>query len=258
MLSIFIQENKQKRAMRIMFSRSDFAKKFILLRDVHNLSNSLLADLLQLKSRSSVNNLGNQENNPSVDLLTLISDLFGVSADWLIGSSDEIYNVGKLRSAEKEIYAFLNHPSIVNYPERQFFYGVGIHALQSHTFYFHDDNLSKMEEFCPAARANIIFALKVLLYASTKYYKDGHDANTTPFPSLLYTLFKTGKKTERALAELCFFCYFDILQYYWNPLPFLEHQYKNDIIFNLSKEPQSLQELDSKIKYFSKDQISLY
>lgn len=269
-----------------MFSRKVFSERLILLKNIHNISNGLLADILKLKSRSTINNLENQEASPSVELLTDIADLFGVSTDWLSGQAEEPYNLSNLRKIENILYPYID-TGLVDHPERQFFYYVKIHFF--HTLkYAGCDHIQEMECFCPAARANVIFALRVILYASEKYYHDGHNLNYNlpellhdilngektkkevqetgiagviiKTSNLLHIILNMGKKTERALAELCHFCYFDVLEYYWHPRTGkkLSGSYKNDIIFDINKPPLSLRELDSKIDYFSKKEVCIY
>ena len=268
-----------------MFSRKVFAERLILLKTVHNINNGQIADILKLKSRSTVNNLENQETSPSVELLIDIADFFAVSTDWLSGQSEQPYNLSQLENLEHELYQCLN-TGLTDHPERQFFYYAKIHSLQSNTYYFRKENIAMMGQFCPAARANIIFALRVLLYASEKYYNDGHNLDynlptllhnilnekavkgsekgalsiLNKTSNLLHTIFSMGKKTEKALAELCHFCYFDVLEYYWHPLPkySLKGTYRNEIIFDITKKPQTLKELDAKIDYFSKNEVNIY
>lgn len=239
-----------------MFQREVFAKNLNHIRNTHNLSITQMADILEFKSRSSINDFESARTSPSTEVLYSIADLFGVTTDWLLGRSSGAFDVINLRRLERTFYSLLVHPSVVEHPERRHFYEVALHLMHSSNLDFLNPNSSKSEEFCPAARANILFALQVLLYCSRKYYEEGSgDVN---LPVLTNTLFSKGKKTEKALAELCHFCYFDVLEYYWNPHPSQESNYKNTIIFDITKEPQSLKELDAKIIYMSKAQANIY
>ncbi|MCR5224546.1 MAG: helix-turn-helix domain-containing protein [Alphaproteobacteria bacterium] len=242
-----------------MFQRKIFAKNLNHIREVHNLTITQIAEILKFKSRSSINDFESARTSPSVEILFGIADLFGVSTDWMLGRSSDAYafNIDTIKRLEATFYSLLMHPSLVKYPERHHFYEASLHLIHSSNLDLLDSNSSKREEFCPAARANILFALQVLLYASQKYYEDGLGLDVN-LPTLISTLFLKGKKTEKALAELCHFCYYDVLEFYWNPHPSLESTFKNTIILDISKEPQSLKDLDSKIIYLSKKQASIY
>ena len=68
-----------------------FAQRINLLRIAHCLTFTDLALMLNQNSSAVVKRWASEKNWASCETLIAISRLFGVSLDWLMGSSDEIY-----------------------------------------------------------------------------------------------------------------------------------------------------------------------
>lgn len=82
----------------------DFQTNLIELHTaVPNLSNAILADMLGLKNRTSINNLESGAILPSVPVLLCIADLFGVNTDWLVGRGGEKYSLTTLLLLEDSL-----------------------------------------------------------------------------------------------------------------------------------------------------------
>ncbi|WP_418627483.1 helix-turn-helix domain-containing protein [Anaerosinus sp.] len=85
-----------------MFNQMFFAQNLKLLREIHNLSNADLSELIGLKSRTSISDFEALRTFPSSKVLADIADLFGVSIDWLSGRSNEAYKNDILLYLEEE------------------------------------------------------------------------------------------------------------------------------------------------------------
>ena len=72
--------------------RPHFAKRFKMLRTSNQLSVRAISDILNIKSKSNIYNWEKQRSFPSLDMFNKIIALFSVSADWLLGYTDEPYN----------------------------------------------------------------------------------------------------------------------------------------------------------------------
>lgn len=72
--------------------KPQFAKRFKMLRLKYDLSHSALSNLFCLKSPTSISNIESNRAFPSFELMNKTIILFAISADWLLGYSDEPYN----------------------------------------------------------------------------------------------------------------------------------------------------------------------
>ncbi|WP_110954727.1 helix-turn-helix domain-containing protein [Anaerosinus massiliensis] len=96
-----------------MFNRYFFSYRLNLSKVTHNLTNTRLAALLGLKSRTSINDFESQRSLPSADILYDLSDLFGISIDWLTGRIDDPYNNEMLLKLEEQhLQNFLSKKAI--------------------------------------------------------------------------------------------------------------------------------------------------
>lgn len=87
-----------------MSIRNDFAERFTILKENYNLSYSDFARLLGTKNKSTVNFwVKAQKSFPNEEMLILISRIFAVSLDWLLGnvSIDTPYREDLIREIEK-------------------------------------------------------------------------------------------------------------------------------------------------------------
>ena len=73
-----------------------------LLRNEQGMTQEQLADCLNM-SRSSINNYENDGVEPSLNVLVKIADVFSVSMDYLLGRTEEKYNISLLNKDNKEL-----------------------------------------------------------------------------------------------------------------------------------------------------------
>lgn len=208
-----------------MFNDEVFANRFKLLRISHELSVSQLAELLSLKSKGSISAFEAQRGFPSYEILIRISSLFAISLDWLTGRSDTPYLDEIIAKQEAAILNPHEHPSIVKYPDLGYFYRA-LYEIQQNPTYRHATTRS---HFPLPVRANILFALTVLKYASQKLYSEQYNSQKISLDELLYKLFDNKNKTSKQLAILYQKC-LDALSVYKN------ERYFNNPIFDISKQ----------------------
>lgn len=93
------------------------------LRNIHKLSMNDLAEMLDMKNGTGINQFEAGNSKPSMDMIIKYALLFGVSADWLLGLSSEPYTkdsikAGKTAIEEKENFIKLQTSS--KKPQRNF------------------------------------------------------------------------------------------------------------------------------------------
>lgn len=81
------------------------AKKLKLLRLSHNLSYSALSNLFSLKSPTSISNIEGYRAFPSFELFHLMTDLFAVSPSWLMGYTDNVYDIDVISKIENKLFS---------------------------------------------------------------------------------------------------------------------------------------------------------
>lgn len=207
-----------------MFNNEIFANRIKSLRICHDLSVSQLAELLSLKSKGSISAFESQRGFPSYETLVYIADLFAVSLDWLTGRSDTPYVHEILLKQESHILKIGDHPSIINYPELGYFYRA-IWEINKNPKY---SDPQTRDYFPLAVRANILFSLTVLNYASKKLYLDKYNSQMTPLEQIISDLLNSKNKTSKQFGILCYTC-LDTLTTYMN-----ERHFSNPI-FDISK-----------------------
>lgn len=69
----------------------DLNIKLAMLRKEHGYTQEQIADFLNL-TRSAISNYELGLNEPSLDAMVAIADLYGVSLDWLMGRTNLRYN----------------------------------------------------------------------------------------------------------------------------------------------------------------------
>lgn len=122
-----------------MSVREIFAQRFSLLRAKHELSFSDMAKLLGLKNKVAVHHWEkSQKGFPSEEALVLISNLFGVSLDWLFGRTRQPYNSDIILDLEEFVLTILKDT---------------IHSLPAEYM----DVSSRESMYSLPVRANIIF-----------------------------------------------------------------------------------------------------
>lgn len=195
-----------------------FPTKLKILREVHNLSISQIAEFFNFKSKGSVADLESGKAGPTLNTLDDMVDFFGVSLDWLAGRSDVIYRPDIILGIEKKI-------SILG--------DVGCSWMirPPYTRYF--DAIERQSAFSLAVRANIIFCRQVLrksaeirsneiipfsngdLVIPDALYDSKFEAYKDKFWHWLYPVMEKldGKRRANIRWNLCSACY-DYLQDY--------------------------------------------
>lgn len=195
-----------------MIKRKHFSERLIQLRQSHEISRPILANILNLKSRSSINHLEAQNIKPSVDVLLSISKLFGVSLDWLSGYSNTPYVAEVLLSYEEEFIneTGLRHPDIRKHADINYLYQVLVFSSTA-TFDYLGANRDK--HFSLPVRANILFSLNVIKYFAKVFSSEGYDAQKEQVGYCISKLLK-GTKSHRLAGLLCYSCY-DTIEYFF-------------------------------------------
>lgn len=80
---------------------------FRAIRNIHKISAATLAEILNLKSSSSVTNLERGKASPSCELLQSYANLFAVSTDWLLGRVSTYYSMENMLYSEQQTMATL-------------------------------------------------------------------------------------------------------------------------------------------------------
>lgn len=123
------------------------SKNFAFLRYSHDISAAELASVLQLKSSASIINIEKGKAAPSYELLERYIDIFGVTVDWLMGRTNQIYTQDSLLIAEKRLLAKLKE---IDFDGKYF-------AISSS----YADEIERQENYSFAIRGNIIFLMNV-------------------------------------------------------------------------------------------------
>lgn len=79
-----------------------FGDRLKELREDQGMTQTDLANLLNI-SRTSISGYETEANDPSIDILIKIADIFNVSLDYLLGRTKEKYNLNLMNKANKQI-----------------------------------------------------------------------------------------------------------------------------------------------------------
>ena len=135
-----------------MAVRDDFAKRFTIIKDTYGFSYADLSKILGLRSKSTVNEwIKSKRSFPKEGTLVLISNLFAVSTDWLLGLINTPYNEIILTSLEENYAApFLK---------------IALNAEKKALPEIYNTTDLRRKNYTHGQRANLIFA------ALSSYYK---------------------------------------------------------------------------------------
>lgn len=81
-----------------------FSIKLKILRNSYDLSLAELAGLLSLNTRASLYDWENKRSFPAMENLISLANIFGISLEWLLGRSKDVYTEDSLRSGEIALY----------------------------------------------------------------------------------------------------------------------------------------------------------
>lgn len=116
-------------------TRAIFASNLILLKDIYNLSFADLSNILFTSSRSTVNEwVRSKRSFPKEGTLVLISNIFAVSTDWLLGRFPNPYLEGLIEPLEADILEYWNDTSFpipntyLDLEKRKTTYSLGVRA----------------------------------------------------------------------------------------------------------------------------------
>lgn len=128
-----------------MAVRDAFAERFLLLKQTYNLSYTDFVKILGVKNKTTVNDwVKSQKGFPNENMLVLISNIFAVSLDWLLGRIDDPYNENILTSLEEKYVIFLLSIALET---------VAMPLPQSYT-----NTSLRRKKYTHGQRANLIFA----------------------------------------------------------------------------------------------------
>lgn len=132
-----------------------FAQRINLLRIAHCLTFTDLALMLNQNSSAVVKRWASEKNWASCETLIAISRLFGVSLDWLMGSSDEIYQDAFILERERTLIKSRSKESWVNVC-----YELDL-PVALFNEYFNEGK--RIENYTLPVRAKIIFLLNIVI-----------------------------------------------------------------------------------------------
>lgn len=137
-----------------MLIRELFPKKFTILRNSHNLGIRDVASILNTKSPSNISSWEQYRLIPSLDVLCDILTLFAVSADWLLGYTDEPYDEKVILTIERSLFNETIENNGVNIPL--------LRKVSWMTEEYWDVELRSKTYSLPV-RANLIFLLHIYI-----------------------------------------------------------------------------------------------
>ena len=178
-----------------------FSKKLSSLRSSHNLTFSDLALMLNQNNTAVIKKWVAQKNWPSMEVMILLSRLFGVSIDWLLDNSDSPYYEELISSLENELITSQVH---FGNSKITLFNPLGFPEI------YYNPQLRK-ENYSLAVRANLIFLMvHEAMYQSYAYYHT-HSYSQLPTVNLKVTFYnqyadkeiwlKAKERHERYLAH---------------------------------------------------------
>ena len=134
--------------------RPFFSERFKNIRQAHHLGIRDVSALLNVKSSGNITSWEQQKLIPSLDMLNNIISNFAVSADWLLGYSDELYNKKVISTIEKELLSKTIELNGINIPI--------IRKVSWIPDEYWDYEL-RDKTYSLAVRANIIFLLHIYI-----------------------------------------------------------------------------------------------
>lgn len=147
-----------------MIIRTIFSQRLKTLRLSHDLSGAALADLLYFKSQGSIANLEAGKSVPLADTIDRIADLFAVTLDWLVGRSDNSYDVAVLQNLEDHL---LKKSRTLDDARLGFFRLKVCTTLLNSPY----ADKSTRSMYSMSVRANLIFAMQIFYYTSIRFYE---------------------------------------------------------------------------------------
>ena len=84
--------------------KESFSMKLKILRNTYGLSLAELAKILNMNTRGSLYDCENKRSFPSMESLIFLTNFFGVSLEWLLGRSSDIYTENSVYLGEVALY----------------------------------------------------------------------------------------------------------------------------------------------------------
>lgn len=88
--------------------KESFSIKLKILRNTYGLSLAELAKILNMNTRGSLYDWENKRSFPSMENLISLTNLFGISLEWLLGRSETIYSDESIEWSEEAIGKYLH------------------------------------------------------------------------------------------------------------------------------------------------------
>lgn len=92
--------------------KESFSIKLRILRNTYGLSLAELAKILNMNTRGSLYDWENKRSFPSMENLIFLTNFFGVSLEWLLGRSSDIYTENSIYLGEIELYTEIDDDHI--------------------------------------------------------------------------------------------------------------------------------------------------
>ncbi|MGN0946386.1 MAG: helix-turn-helix domain-containing protein [Megasphaera sp.] len=92
--------------------KESFSIKLKILRNTYGLSLAELAKILNMNTRGSLYDWENKRSFPSMENLIFLTNFFGVSLEWLLGRSSDIYTENSIYLGEIALYTEIDDDNI--------------------------------------------------------------------------------------------------------------------------------------------------
>ncbi|MBE6100867.1 MAG: helix-turn-helix transcriptional regulator [Selenomonas ruminantium] len=184
-------------------------QSLLSLREKYNISRALLAEMLHLKSYTSISDFESGRTIPSLPVFLALSDLFGVSMDWLAGRSNVQYSSETLIPLENKLLK--EAKTLANTPKDSVPMGFTrlcvLTTIGNSSIY--TDPYTRNRAFSLPERADIVLCMQVMKHASATVTEVDptislEDINFSTLQEVLLPKLKErdGKKTTTIRLEL--------------------------------------------------------
>jgi transcriptional regulator with XRE-family HTH domain len=150
--------------------KESFSIKLKILRNTYGLSLAELAKILNMNTRGSLYDWENKRSFPSMENLIFLTNFFGVSLEWLLGRSSDIYTENSIYLGEIAVYTEINDDHINGQEVGKCYRADFLKAIKhiSGKKYFDLDGLnitnysSRIKYYSLPVRANLLVLLRLV------------------------------------------------------------------------------------------------
>lgn len=165
--------------------KESFSIKLKILRNTYGLSLAELAKILNMNTRGSLYDWENKRSFPSMENLIFLTNFFGVSLEWLLGRSSDIYTENSIYIGEIALYTEIDDDYINGQEVGECYRADFLKAIEhiSGKEYLDLDGLnvtnysSRIEYYSLPIRANLLVLLRLVplgdLYWAYHYILNG-------------------------------------------------------------------------------------